>query len=223
MRDFRRLNVTAEGRTEETFVKQVLANYLGQFNISTDVRCVQTSRDKRKTHRGGLVSYQKAKNDILHWLKEDSSTDVRFTTMFDLYALPSNFPEFEKAQEIKDPYQKVTFLEKAFGEEIGDWRFLPYIQLHEFEALVLSKPEVLIKEYFEHTKAITQLVTLLAQTGNAELINGSEQTAPSKRILALIPEYNKIIGAEIAKSIGIEWLKTHCQHFSTWLDNLENI
>lgn len=63
MRDFRRLNVTAEGRTEETFVKQVLANYLGQFNISTDVRCVQTSRDKRKTHRGGLVSYQK------EWLK----------------------------------------------------------------------------------------------------------------------------------------------------------
>lgn len=66
MRDFRRLNVTAEGQTEETFVKQVLADYLGQFNISTDARCVQTSRDKRKTHRGGfeLLPKSMAKNTL---------------------------------------------------------------------------------------------------------------------------------------------------------------
>jgi len=71
MSDFKRLNITAEGQTEEKFVKQTLSEYLGQFNISTDVRSVLTKKDKTKAYRGGLISYEKAKNDIISWLKED--------------------------------------------------------------------------------------------------------------------------------------------------------
>lgn len=44
---FKRLNITVEGQTEEKFVKQTLSTYLGQLNISTDVRCVLTSKDKK--------------------------------------------------------------------------------------------------------------------------------------------------------------------------------
>ncbi|MGB0840535.1 MAG: hypothetical protein ACPGXL_10355 [Chitinophagales bacterium] len=49
---FIRLNITAEGQTEEQFVKNILATHLGQFNITTDVRSVLTSKDKRKSYRG---------------------------------------------------------------------------------------------------------------------------------------------------------------------------
>ncbi len=217
MNTFRRLNITAEGQTEEKFVKQTLSTYLGQYNISTNVRCVLTSKDKRKYYRGGLISYEKAKNDIITWLKEDNHSDVIFSTMFDLYALPQDFPKFKEAQKYTDPYQKVKHLEDAFKEDINDVRFLPYIQLHEFETLLLSKPQELKYEYFEHEDSINKLVELLKDKRNPELINDKPETAPSKRIIKLIPEYecNKVaVGAAIANMIGVEFLKSSCKHFN---------
>lgn len=106
MSSFIRLNITAEGQTEERFVKQTLSGYLGQFNISTDVRNVLTSKDKNKCYRGGLISYVKAKKDILTWLKEDNNSEARFTTMFDLYALPEDFPKYNESKKITDAYKK---------------------------------------------------------------------------------------------------------------------
>ena len=226
MKKFNRLNITAEGQTEERFVKQTLSVHLGNFNISTDVRCVLTSKDKNKFYRGGLIGYSKAKNDILTWLKEAKNPDVRFTSMFDLYALPNDFPNFEESRKITDVYKRVEFLESAFAEDIDDYRFIPYIQLYEFETLLLSKPEELEVEYFDHLNAINKLKTLLIQFGNPELINDNPETAPSKRIIKLIPEYeyNKIsAGATIAGIIGIDWLKNSCQHFNDWVLKLENI
>lgn len=58
-----RLHITAEGQTEKAFVDQVLTPHLAHFDVYTDARCVLTSKDKRaaKEYRGGLISYQKAK------------------------------------------------------------------------------------------------------------------------------------------------------------------
>ncbi|MBN1340082.1 MAG: DUF4276 family protein [Bacteroidales bacterium] len=173
-----------------------------------------------------LISYTKAKNDILTWLREDNNPEVRFTSMFDLYALPNDFPNFDASKKITDTYKRIEFLESAFAEDINDYRFIPYIQLHEFETLLLSKPEVLEVEYFEHSQAINKLKALLNQFGNPELINDNPETAPSKRIIKLIPEYecNKIsAGATIAGLIGIDWLKKNCKHFNDWILKLENI
>lgn len=222
---FIRLNITAEGQTEERFVKDTLAKHLGRFNISTDVRRVLTSKDRFKSYRGGLLSYQKTKRDIETWLKEDNNAEVRFSTMFDLYALPDDFPKFEEAKVINDIYEKVNFLEVAMQEDIGDYRFIPYIQLHEFEALVLANPQNLAYEYLEHESAIENLQTILDQFGgNAELINTGRTTAPSKRILQEIPEYSKVaVGASIAGIDGIEPLKEKCRHFREWLTRLEQL
>ena len=226
MKKFIRLNITAEGQTEERFVKQTLAQYLGYFNISADVRCVLTSKDKRKHYRGGLNSYKKAKNDIIKWLKEDNNNDVRFTTMFDLYSLPNDFPGFIKSKNIIDPYKKVEFLESAFKKDINDNRFIPYIQLFEFETLILSKPEKLEIEYFEHIASIKKLKEIVSKIGNPELINDKPESSPSKRIIKLIPEYefNKAsAGVTTVEAIGIEHLKKSCKHFSEWVSKLEKI
>lgn len=56
-----------------------------------------------------------------------------FTTMFDLYALPDDFPGYEAAKAIGEPYARVAALETAFAEAINDSRFIPYIQLHELK------------------------------------------------------------------------------------------
>ncbi len=224
MRKFIRLNITSEGQTEEYFVKKVLATHLGHYNISTDVRSVLTRKDQKKHYRGGLKSYQKAKKDILMWLKEDNNSESRFSTMFDLYALPNDFPKFKEAKKITDPYKKIEFLENAFKQDINDIRFFPYLQLHEFEALILSQPQELKWEYFDRSGEIEKLIKLSNDIGNPELINDNPETAPSKRILKLIPEYDKAnIGPEITDLIGIETLKQKCKHFNDWIIRLEKM
>ena len=227
MKKFIRLNITAEGQTEERFVKDTLSAYLGNYNISTDVRPVRTSKDKFKTYRGGLINYEKAKKDIQTWLKEDSNQETRFSTMFDLYALPNNFPGYKEAERITDPYKRVNFLEEKFKDDIKDYRFIPYIQLYEFEALVLAKPRNLEIEYFEHEKEIKELEKLLkSKNNNPELINDGKKTAPSKRLIKLIPEYknNKVnVGASVANINGINFLKEQCPHFGEWIQKLKNL
>ncbi|MCF3576954.1 DUF4276 family protein [Planktothrix agardhii] len=115
-----RLHIIAEGQTEEEFVNTILTEHLGCFNISTDVHCITTKRTRTKVFRGGLPSYQKIKKDIIFWLRQDKHPEARFTTMCDLYALPNDFPEFEEAQKISDPYERVEQLENALFQDIND-------------------------------------------------------------------------------------------------------
>jgi len=218
-----RLHVTAEGQTEQAFVKSVLSPHLARFNIFADARAVLTSKDKKAhvEYRGGLLSYQKAKADIVTWIKEDHQAECRFTTMFDFYALPTDFPGYAEAAEKKDPYDKIKLLEEALYTDINDRRFIPYIQLHEFEALILAAPGELDWEYLEHDTPIANLCAMVG-TQNPELINDGAETAPSKRILKQIPEYEKVTaGVSVAGKIGIETLRAKCRHFSEWLTKLE--
>jgi hypothetical protein len=221
-----RLHIIAEGQTEEEFINTILTEHLGYFNISTDVHCITTKRTRTSVHRGGLVSYEKAKKDITLWLKQDKNPQVRFTTMFDLYALPNDFHEFEEAQKISDPYQKVKQLENALFQDINDSRFIPYIQLHEFEALILSDPIKLEERFPDYQSEVQKLVSLCQSFESPELINDGEQTAPSKRIIQAIPSYEgaKVsVAPLIAQKIGLETIRQKCPHFNQWIERLENL
>jgi hypothetical protein len=137
------INITGEGQTEREFSIRVLYKYFAPKGITVNSRVVRTS----KTSRGGGDNYLKVRNDIIKWIKEENSRQPYFSTMFDLYALPNNFPGFEASLKINDPYQRVAFLEEAFAADIDHYKFIPYIQLHEFEALILANPESLLLEY----------------------------------------------------------------------------
>jgi hypothetical protein len=89
-----RLHLIVEGQTEETFVNTVLADYLGAFQISVDVRRVETSRSRGRVYRGGVLDYARVKRDVVLWMKQDQRPDAFFSTMFDLYALPQDFPGY---------------------------------------------------------------------------------------------------------------------------------
>jgi hypothetical protein len=219
-----RLHITAEGQTEKAFVDQVLTPHLAHFDVYTDARCVLTSKDKRaaKEYRGGLISYQKAKADIETWMKEDANQECWFTSMFDLYALPDDFPGFDEAKRL-EPYQRIERLEAAFGNEMNKPNFIPYIQLHEFESLILADPAKLDWEYLEHDQPIGNLVKMVGSQ-NPELINDGRETAPSKRILKEIPEYDKVTsGVSVAAHIGLDALRASCKHFDEWVSRLEKL
>lgn len=220
-----RLHVTAEGQAEQQFVNKVLAPHLSEYGVYVDARAVLTSKDNRTAteYRGGLISYIKAKADIATWMKEDNHPECSFTTMFDLYALPEDFPGYAEAQMKIDPYERVKHLEISFDLDINDQRFIPYIQLHEFEALLLADPQQLDWEYMEHDRPIRNLLKMVGEQ-NPELINDGHSTAPSKRILQQIPEYNKTIaGPAIAQQIGLSVLRDKCKHFDEWVTRLEEL
>lgn len=220
-----RLNFIVEGQTEEAFVNQILSPYLAGFEVWVQVRCVQTSRSRNIKHRGGIESYGKAKNDINAWIKEDRNSDVRFTTMFDVYGLPTNFPGYKDAKQKSDPYGRVKVLEDALREDISDRRFIPHFQLYEFEALLLSDPQKLDSQ-FDRSTGIRRLVDMVASFDSPELINDGNNTAPSKRIIGEVPEYErmKVSAAPIvADKIGLPTLRLKCKHFGEWLCRLETL
>jgi hypothetical protein len=221
-----RLNIIAEGPTEENFVSRILTDHLGYFNISTSVHCVTT--DEESKTRGGIVKYEKLKREIIGRLNHDRKPEARFTTMIDLYRLPEDFPRFEEAQQKSDPYEKVAFLETGLLNDIKDPRFMPYIQLHEFEALLLTDPTKFSGFFVEqeYEKNIEKLVAMTQGFDGPELINDGAETAPSKRIEKVIPGYKKVkkdAGTLIAQGIGLEKIREKCHHFNEWLSKLETL
>ena len=221
-----RLHFVVEGQTEETFVNQTLVPHLAHMSIVSDARCVATSRKGGVKHRGGVNNYGQVKSDVSRWMREDRNEDARFTTMFDLYRLPADFPGQESTSLLQDPRQRVKYIESALKKDIGDWRFIPYIQLHEFEALLLSDPQKLGAQFHDCEDGIRRLANMVSRFSSPELIDDGIETAPSKRIISEIPEYSGAkasAGPIVANHIGLNALRASCRHFGEWLDKLERL
>jgi len=220
------INIVVEGQTEETFVRQVLADDLGSQSIFITSRSVQTGAKHGKIYRGGLGRgnvYDKLKRDVKKWLSQHQSAFV--TTMIDLYALPKNFPGFDDAQKILDPYEKVRALENEFAADINNLRFIPYIQLHEFEGLLFSDVQVVDQVLaLQSVSQLPSLKDIRANFPSPEQVDDGENTAPSKRLVKLFPGYDKTaFGPLIAERIGLEIIRRECSHFNEWLTKLETL
>lgn len=222
------LHILCEGQTEERFVKEVLSPYLQQFNIYPKPILLLTS--KKKNARGGMLSYAQAKRDLTilqRQFRDNNSEHHMFTTMFDYYALPDDFPGVEESIEIQDVRSRISFLEDKFAEDMGRGAFIPYIQLHEFEALLFVDIIKLQTLYPLSSKKIQVLKEETDIYGDPELINNSPDTAPSKRIIAALAQdyhYNKVqSGTAVAYAIGIEALLKNCQHFNEWINGIQQL
>ncbi len=223
MSEYVRVNLIVEGHSEETFVRDMLAPSLAPHGVYLTARRIETSRTATQASRGGMTTYAKARRDLVSWLRQDTS--ARLTTLFDFYRLPADFPGMESISPRMTPYQKVAHLETALAQDINAPHFIPYIQLHEFEGLLFSDVETIdmvLKPY--HSTQLSRLQEIRAGFETPELINDGETTAPSKRLLALYPRYNKrLFGPRIAERIGLNRLCAECPHFATWLKKLENL
>jgi len=220
-----RLYVYAEGQTEQTFANNVLGPHLANFGVHVSTILVANARHKGKVNRGGATNYAPMRKDINNLLKQEKSGDVFFTTMIDFYAISREFPGLEAAEKIPHlPYRQVEILEAAFSANLGDRRFLPHIQLYEYEAYLFADPSQFRLYYEKHEPQIAALQAIVDQYGSPELIDGGSHTAPSKRILAQFPDYNKVVeGAGIAALIGLQTIRDRCPHFAAWLTRLEQL
>lgn len=219
-----RLHFLVEGRTEFNFVNQILRPQLEKPTFSTAVSMLTTKRDEKigRKYSGGSPSYDKVKREISLFLK-NTSVEFRLTTMIDLYKFPEGFSKFDEIKHL--PYERVEKMEKEFYKDFEDQRFIPYIQLHEYEALLFSNPQKFSEIYENVGTGIKKLVGL-ASSRNPEEINDGEQTAPSKRIIREIPRYEfekSSSGANVAEHIGLSEIRKKCLHFRQWLEKLESL
>ena len=223
-----RLHVFAEGRTEQTFADTVLKPHLAHVGVymSKPVLIAHAHR-KGRVHRGGGRNFTAMQNDIRRRLKQEAGNEVFFTTMIDLYALHHNFPGFETAEALRhDPYQRVESLEKAWSDETGDRRFIPFIQLHEFEACLFSDVSQLSPFFDNADVRIARLRREATEVDSPELIDDGQHTSPSKRIIAQFPEYEGLkptAGPQAAERIGLQAMRSRCPHFAAWLHRLERL
>lgn len=227
------LNIIVEGSSEEIFVNDVLVKHFAPLDIFISTRKIQTGWDRlnNKPAKGGLGSpqkYQKFRNDIIRWIQSDRGRpNVWYTSMLDLYAFPidDQSPYTPDIRAIRNPYDKINALEKAVESNINDKRFIPYIQLHEFESFLLVNPDRLIVMYPDQQAGINRLKENIGKQ-KPEEINESRQTAPSKRIIKFLPDYEgqkAQVGPLVAEDIGITELRNKCPHFNDWITKLESI
>lgn len=221
-----RLRLFAEGTTEQTFANNILKRHLANFGVYMEKPVlIAHARKKGKVHRGGGRKFIPMQNDICRFLKQESGENVFFTTMIDLYALHKDFPDLEKAEYLRfDPYKRVLALEKSWLDETGDKRFIPYIQLHEFEGYLFTDVAQFAIFFDNADSQISALQKITDTVQSPELIDDGQHTAPSKRILSQFPDYSKVtIGPQMAERIGLESIRSKCPHFNAWIERLENL
>jgi len=223
-----RLYVFAEGQTELAFADNVLKPHLAHCGVYLQGPVlIAHARKKGRIHRGGGRKYVPMKNDILRFLAQEKGGDVFFSTMIDLYAIPADFPGLADAEKLRHlPEKRVESLELAFTKDIGDRRFVPHIQLHEYEAYLFCDPSCFGYFYDHHEKQIAALKAIADGYATPELIDDGQHSAPSKRIIAELPDYEdakSAVGPQVAELIGLDVIRSKCPHFAAWLSRLETL
>lgn len=223
-----RLHVFAEGPTEAGFFERVLSPHLWNHGVfSHKPALTATSRRAGASARGGVLRYEPFRDDIVRWIRrQEGHEDVRFTTMIDLYALPDDFPGYKEASRLSSPPERVACLERELAKDVGSRAFLPYIQLHEFEALLFVEPEKFSDLGIAPPRGIAELREIADRFQDPEWIDGEPSGAPSKRIIRAIPRYAKLkphAGPLVAEAIGLPALRARCAHFGAWVASLERL
>jgi hypothetical protein len=216
---YRKVMILVEGQTEEMFVKEVLQPSMPKEIYLQPIILHTSKQSSGKKHRGGVTSYEKVRNEIKDCLRDRSAEMI--TSMIDYYGLPTKFPNFSD-NTTPNASKRVKLLEDAWEKDINDPQFKAYLSLHEFEALLFSDPEKIVK-VLELTRGKDQLKDISDSVSTPEDINGGRKTHPSARLEKLYPGYRKIIdGIRIAKEIGIEKMMEKCPHFKDWVEFLKN-
>ncbi|MBQ9534912.1 MAG: DUF4276 family protein [Clostridia bacterium] len=205
----KRVIVYCEGPTEETFVNRLLAPIFYPNNIFLSASSCN-----------GVSKYSIIKKDLKVLCSNDRTAII--TTMLDYYAFPSDAPGMQNNANT-DIYSKVQFVEDAIKADIGANNLIPNLMLHEFEALLFSRPECFSYCGLPQRK-LQELCDIRAKVETPEHINNNPSTAPSKRILSLYPAYSKFLdGYNIAEDIGIDVMRSQCLHFNEWINKLAKI
>lgn len=208
----RRLAITVEGQTERAFVRLLLTEHLRNYGVETFP--ILLGSGQRKGAVGGDVSVKRLAGEMIYLLRSFDAV----TSLVDYYGFRKKGRATVEELEAK--------VRKAIGERVRRperaKNLIPYIQLHEFEALLFSE----VGCFGDLENVPDGVVEVLRQVRERfetpEDIDDGRATAPSKRILAAIPDYDKVAhGSEVARCIGLPGIRAKCLRFDRWVRLLE--
>lgn len=213
----KRLIFIVEGQTEQEFINHLIRPYFfDEYNFANlHVFCIQTSIG----HKGGLVKYSHLQKDI----KRSLNGDVIVTTFLDFFRIPETMPNYQAMLQVSNIDEKIDVLQEGMLNDINSHKFIPYIQKHEFEALLFSDNSGFEELYEEAIYNETQAI--INAYPNPEDINNSHRTAPSKRLETILAKhgerYNKVTeGNLIAEDVGLIKIVEKCPRFRSWIKTL---
>ncbi len=213
--------VVVEGPTEESFINQVLAPVLWPRQVFLVPHLLGP-----RGHQGGNPRYVRVRKDVIVQLKQNPTAYC--STMLDFYGLGEGFPGMPLPASLNN-LDKVHHIEQAVKADVTaeipdrrpDIRFIPYIQLHEYEGLLFSDPTAFARGIYQPGLE-GRLQAIRNAFPTPEDIDDGATTAPSKRIIALHPSYRKpLYGALAALQVGINAMRRECPHFRSWVERLE--
>ncbi len=211
--------IVCEGQTEQEFCRTILYPYFQPKDIYIENPTI-------KKTGGGIVAWEIFKKEIENHLR---GKEALVTTFIDYYGIKAShkFPNWEEVQQIPDKNSRIDALENAMHNDISDAlrdRFIPYVQLHEFEALLFIDLNIFNTLFARENFADYEyLKKTIEDYPNPEMINDNKITAPSKRLEdKIMKSYSKIQnGNEIAKEIGLVNIRQKCPRFNNWIEILE--
>jgi hypothetical protein len=216
-----RIYIVVEGQTEESFVGNILVSALTPYRVYLHAVILGAPG-----HKGGNPNYARVRKDIVTLLKQDRAAYC--STMIDFYGLGSGFPGTPVPENLSN-VNKVKHIEQAVKADIvaefpdlrADVRFVPYVQLHEYEGLLFSDPQAFASGIGQdHLAASFHAIRRAFAT--PEDINDDANAAPSKRVRKAYPAYTKPIdGLRGARAVGIGKMREECPHFREWVEQLE--
>ena len=199
-----RLGIVAEGQTEVEFVRRVLAKSLRHAGVEPMAIPLR-----------GNVSVQRLSNNMqcAFW-----SFDA-VTSLVDFYG-------FRGKGEATVAALEGRIRQQVYSRIHRDWdarRVLPYVQKHEFEALLFADVAA-FSAINAPSDAIDKLHTVQSKFATPEDIDDDPATVPSKRIAAIVPHYHKVRdGADVAAAVGLPAMRAACPGFNAWLARLESL
>lgn len=203
-----RLRVHVEGQTEEAFVNRLLAPYLGERGFeSVDARLIGSARQRAK--RGGVRPWASFRNELIRHLESDRH--ILHTSMVDFYGMPAEgnraWPGRKQAAEMSQDRKGQHVAEQMLADlhkvRPGERRFVPFVTMHEYEALLFSDCDAFARA-LDRPELAESLQGIRDRFASPEHINDAAHTAPSKRILALHPSYAKVAeGTAAAEAVTV--------------------
>ena len=208
--DFINIGVVCEGQTETDFIKQLNKKCFNKLNIS--LKPVGINDEQKNI--GGNISIAR----IVDFLHKHSNMYPMLTTFIDFYRLKNKGNK--KVSELEEEIKKEFYKDNKYRNKI----LIPYIQMHETEALWFSDINAIIQVKNANKKQKEDLSKIIEKYKNPEDINDSYETAPSKRLENIFCDYSKVIdGKEISNKISINIFIEKCPRFSKWVNEISNL
>lgn len=215
----KRLIIVCEGATEQEFCQMVLSPYLYSKGVIVETPTIKHSC-------GGIVAWGTLKKQIIQHLNE---TEVVVSMLIDFYRIKDSFrfPGWMEAKNMEPSQIKMDYLFHQMTMDMQESlrnRFIPYIQLHEFEGLLFSDITAYKKNFTKTECDFQAIESAIKDFPTPEDINNGPNTAPSVRLKNAIRGYEKdLYGGILADDIGLKTIRERCPLFNKWVERLEAV